>query len=910
MLRGLLSETRFRLRALFAREAAERELDAEIQHHLAHETERLVGAGLSRQEAERQSRIAFGPVEDIKDSTRDVRGVGAIEHLARDVRYAFRSFAQNPTYAAAAVVSLALGIGANTAMFSAVDSLMLRPLPVSRPKELVTFEVDFNDGYRQYNIGYSDFLAIRALRGVVHDASVTSWAESFDVKSPNGDALAGGGPARISVVSGNYFQLLGIPAQRGRVFAADDDGDDAGGHPLVVISDGYWERAFGRDPAILGRSVRVNGTVLNVIGVAPSRFTGDWVGWQTDMWVPTSMIATMHPESETRPRGRYQYKILARLEPAVSVAGAQSAADVLYPRLIANPQDGSGISANARLVVRPAATGYSPQRDAFARPLAVLMAIVAVVLLIACANLANLQLARAVAREREIALRVALGADWGRVVRQLMTESLILALLGGACGLIVAEAGMRILQRLAVAGPRTGIATGSNPLTVDLALRLDSRALIFTLGLCLLATVIFGLTPAFRGFRPSLLPALGIGAARTTDGKQMVRSIFVVAQVALSVLLVVSTGLFVRTLRNLETESLGFDRSHLLLIWALPGHTRQSNENILRMWERLAARLGALNGVTSAAVSVDGLLSGRPTSGPVLTRVNGAASDTVRVSETMTVSPKFFATTGQTILAGRDFTPFDTDSVPDVIVINETLARRIFGNTGSVIGQQLRLAGSNTSFRIVGVVADARQQPRTPVGTAVYYPAGQNLRRLARGMCIVLRTNGASAAVANTVRRELRLSEPALPILSINDVDEQLDRILFRERFMAAIAVAFSVLAILLSCVGLYGVVSYVTSRRAREIGVRMALGASRSGVLAEVLAWTMRLTAAGIIVGLGMSLVANQTIAGLLFGVSPADTATMVISSAVFLGVAAVAGFLPAYRASRVSPMVALRSE
>ena len=911
MLGGLLSDMRYRLRAVFRKSSMDGELEDEIRDHLAREAEKHMRAGVAPAEAMRRARVAFGGIDNAKESSRDGRGTSWLEHLGQDGRYAFRTLARNPGFAGAAVVSLALGIGANTAMFSALDAMLLRPLPVERPEELVTFEVVYDDGYRQYNVGYSDYLRIQGLTGIVRAATATSWAESFNVRVGNSTALLSSGTARVSIVTGNYFSVLGVRPPRGRLFAADDDGDEMGAHPVVVLSDAFWDRQFARAPDVVGRTLVVNDVPYTIIGVAPKGFTGDWVGWPTDFWIPSSMIFALHPEAEGRPRNQYQFKVMARLEPKVSRARAQAAADLLYARTLADRPAGSGIGPNARLVVTPAATGYSPQRESFGRPLAVLMIIVGAVLLIACANMANLQLARAVARRREIALRLALGAARGRIVRQLMTESLILALLGGAVGLFVAVIGMNVLGALARSGPAVGVATNANPQSVEMNLHLDARVLAFALIVSCLTSVVFGLMPALRGSKVALLPALAGGTRRTDDpARAVARALLVVAQVGLSVLLVVGTGLFVRTLRNLESQDLGFDRQRLLLVWALPGHTSRTPEQIGALWQETQRRLAVLPGVASVAVSVEGLLAGGPTSGPLVSVLGRPVADSVRVLSTMTVSPGFFRTIGQTIRAGREFTRFDTDSAPTVAIINESLARRLFGRDQAPIGQRVVLRGTTAPLEVVGVVADARNAPRGTNGPAIYYPPGQNRRRLARGMGIIVRTTGDPIGVIASVRLAMRELDPRLPILAIDTMEEQLQRILFRERLITSLSLAFAALAVILSCVGLYGVVSYVTSGRAQEIGIRIALGATRWNVIGAVLEESLKLAFVGIAVGIVVALATTRALTSLLYGIGASDPITIVGASFVVVIVAAIAGFVPAHRASTVNPVNTLRSE
>jgi predicted permease len=444
-----------------------------------------------------------------------------------------------------------------------------------------------------------------------------------------------------------------------------------------------------------------------------------------------------------------------------------------------------------------------------------------------------------------------------------------------------------------------------------MALRLDPRVLVFAFVLAFATSMLFGIVPAFRGSRVALVAGLGLGGSRSSNpGRPVLRALLVIAQVAISVVLVVGTGLFVRTLRNLQSEELGYDRDHLLLIWALPGHTGRSSDAIRDLWPRVQDRLGALPGAVSAAVSVEGLLPGGPANGPLLTRSSGDLGDTVRVVQTMTVSTGFFSTVGQPLRAGRDFTSFDTDSAPPVIIVNEALAARVFGRGDLAVGQDVRIRGTPLSYRIIGVVGNGRQAPRAPTGPAVYYPPAQNVRRLSRGMGIVVRARGNPADLTRDAREALRAIDPNLPILSVQTINSQLNQILFQERLIASLSLGFGALAVVLSCVGLYGVVSYVTTRRRKEIGIRMALGARRSGVLTSVLRDSIQLAAAGIAIGVIGAIAVNRSLTSLLFGIGATDPLTIGLAAVVITVVAALAGLIPAHHASRVNPVVALRSD
>jgi predicted permease len=826
-----------------------------------------------------------------------------------DLRYAIRGLRRSAGLTTLIVLMVGLGIGATTAVFSVIHALLLRPLPVHRPAQLVTLEQLLHDGARQLNLSYDDFERLRALDALFDGMYAASVLDRYDVRAGSAGASDERG-VRVTAVTGSYFSVLGLQAQVGRLLTEDDVRDLRGGQ-VAVISDAYWDRAFGRARDVLGQALTLGGTTLVIVGVGPPAFVGEWVGRPADVWAPVTAIEHALPDLGAAGRNRLQYKVVARLRAGVTLHQAQAAGDLVFRRLQEEPPPITGVSARGRLRVMRAATGYSPQRDAFIEPLVILLAIAGGVLLVACGNVANLLLARATGRQREMAVRLSVGAGRARLVRQLLTEGAVLAALGGALGLLLAWWCTGILAAFAASGP---VSLGLTPVqSVVLDPRPDVRVLGFTIVLCAVTTLLFGLAPALRGSRARLVPGMAGAASEDHRGRRFpLVKLLTVLQIGASTVLLFGTGLLVRTARNLKSQDLGFARESRVLVWALPGQMGLGAGDLLALWQRVTGRLAALPGVISAAASVEGLVPGAATGGP-LVEVEGAPSGPdaeLRIQSTMTVGPGFFATAGQRVLHGREFTWRDIDSTPPVVIVNETLARRAFGNE-IPIGRRLAFVRSSLPpLEIVGVVGDARAAPREPAGLRLYYPAGQNLRRLARSLGLVVRVAGDAASMTATVRRELRRIEPTLPVVQVATIDDQVDAVLFQDRLIADVAIVFGGLGLVLACLGVYSVMSFAVAQRTREIGIRMALGLDQQGVLAMTTRESLVLALAGVGVGAPAALTAARLIASRLYGVTAMDPATLTVAAALMIGAAALAGLVPARRAARVDPMVALRCE
>jgi predicted permease len=847
--------------------------------------------------------------------------------LFQDLRYGLRMLARSPGFAVVAVLSLALGIGANTAIFTLINAVMLKMLPVKEPQQLVLLDyaakewpkpfVNSMDGsssggvgrYTSTSFSYRTFQEIHARNQAF--SSVFGFAM---IGRANVGANGEVGLAQAQVVTSEYFSGLGVQPSIGRTFSQQDD--RPGAPPVAVISYGYWQRRFGGDRAIAGKAITVNGVPATVIGVTPPEFFGLSPGSSIDISLPLSLRPQLTP-GPNGPANNYLTDssywwvlIMGRLKAGITAPQATAGLDGIFKQSIsaglASPPGEDAVWPTIELA--PGSQGLDYLRRQFSKPLWVLMTVVGLVLLIACTNVANLLLSRAAARQKEIAVRLSIGATRARLVRQLLTESVLLASLGGLFGLLLAYWGSNLL---------VGFMSRSDARML-LDLRPDLKVLGFTAAVCLLTGLLFGLAPALRATRLDLTPALKQGAGTLSLGRLRLGlpKVLVVVQVALSLVLLFGAGLFVRTLVNLQNVDVGFRVDHLLIFGVdgiKGGYKGAAQANL---YDRVQERIRALPGVKSVSMSHIALLASSMTSYGGISVPGYVPKAGQRSSiRVLYVGAGFFETMGIPLLLGRTFGVRDDEAAPKVAVVNEKVARLYFGAENPVgRGFSFNSKAATPDTEVVGVVRNAKYEGvRADDPPIIYVPFRQNLNRL-RSMTFEVRTAGNPNAVISAVRKAVQYVDPNLPLFNVKTQQAQLDEIMMQERLFAKLSSFFGFLALLLACVGLYGTMSYAVERRTGEIGIRMALGAQRGDIFGMVLREILLLVLAGAVIGVPAALAASRSAAKListmLFGLKPGDAMTLAFVTAGMIVIAAAAGLLPARRASQVSPMAALRTE
>ena len=840
--------------------------------------------------------------------------------VLQDIRYALRILVQNRAFAAVAVLSLALGIGANTAIFTLIDYIVLRSLPVRAPEQLAVLARNPTKPSNSYN--YPDYRYIRdhnqSYAGVIATSEGSTLA--FAVPGEHGTSAE---VVPVARVSGNYFSELGVPPAIGRLFTPEDNLTE-GAHPYVVLSYDLWQRRFAGDPKILGRAVTLNGIPFSVIGVAARGFHGTAIGNHSDLFMPIVMMpATNPPANGWNTRHWWWLNLIARLKPGVTTASATSELNVLWQQILkADPEYKPPAAYDKeyavynRLVVLPGSGGWSYFRIQFSKPLGVLMIVVGLVLLIACANVANLLLARAAGRQREIAVRLAIGAARARLVRQLLMETLVVSVLGGLAGLAFAWWGVRALLDLM---PKRTI-------PIDLHLSPDLRVLAFAFLASLVTGLVCGLAPALQSTRPDLLGALKSETAAARRRRFDLRRGLVVLQVALSLLLLIGAGLFVRSLGNLESLDPGFVRERVLIVNVNPQASGYKGQRLRDYYQRLLGKAASWPEVRAASLASITPLSGSRWNSTIRVQGYEFKPDEKPYVDFNSVSPRFFDALGIPLLAGRDFR--DTDSPaftpdpgpkpdpearrtgPRVIIVNESFAKKFFAGRSAIGGLMCRddKFKMEETYEIVGVVKDANYfDLRQAVEPMVYVPVwrdGAGSRQL------VVRTTASPERIVSAVRREAAVLDPAIPILQTLTMSDQFDNNISQERVLTTLCGFFGALAVLLAAVGLYGVMAHAVARRVREIGIRMALGARAGEVRWLILRETALLVGIGAAIGLPAAFACTRLVQTFLYGLTPQDPLTIAGSVALLLAITALAGYIPARRATRVDPMVALRYE
>src|SRR5579871_738918 len=913
----------------FHRRRNETDLRNELDFYLDAETKRLQDQGLFPDDARHAARRKLGNLALVKEDTRVTWSWTFLDQLAQDLRFAVRTMGSNKAFTALAILSLALGIGANTAIFSFLEVLLLRSLPVADPGSLVVLR--WHSKPRAWRTG--DFV-MQGMSGEVYDdpsgsvsdlfpypafpffqkagasvfSDVFTYCHTREVRtlnfSVNGQAQVAGG----ELVSGDYFRGLRVNPAAGRLIVPDDD---RFGSPLVaVVSHALAEKSLGGAAAALGQSILIDNLPFTVIGVAPPEFFGVDASQVPDVYIPMHANVALGASdsfgatrAEYLDQNDYWIQIMARLRPGVTRAQAQAVMAPQFNQWISTTAQNARQRANLPwLAVEDGAAGLDTLRRQFSKPLFVLMTLVGLILAIACSNVANLLLARSAGRRREIALRLSLGAGRARIIRQLLTESVLLSVVGGALAVFFAVVGVRFLSVLLAAGPRG----------VTIQAGLNGHVLAVAIALSLLTGILFGIAPALQSTRLDLASAIKESRLSGTRAHRAFRRIglsqtLVVGQIAVVLLMLVAAGLFVRTLSNLASVELGFNREQLLLFQVDARKAGHRDPEIGDFYANLRRQFASIPGVRRASLAETSLIGAG--TWLAVTLPGGTPADGVAV---LPSGPDFLTTMQIPLLAGRDFNDRDHRSSQPVAVINQRFARQYFGDQ-SPLGRHLILWRANKPARdmeVIGIARDARYGGlRNELRPVIYIPYDQGYPE-PNDMTFALRTTGDPLGYVNAVRDAVRRADPRMPVSNVETQTAEIAVDMQQETTLADLCTAFALLALIIACVGLYGTMSYTVARRTSEIGIRMALGAHRRNVVWMVLREVAALAFAGLAVAIPAAILTSKLIASFLFGARPNDPLTLACAIAILLSAALLAGYIPARRASRIDPMAALRNE
>lgn len=899
---------RLRFRSRGAR--FDEDLAEEMRLHMDLRAAEKQARGMAEGDAEVAARRQFGNVTQMRERSREAWGWTFLDTLQQDIRYGARTLAAQRGFTATAVLSLALGVGANTAIFSILNAVILRSLPVEDPQKLVQIRTGGAGAFTNRNGGEGSFT--NPIWEQIRDHQ-QAFSGTLAYSSDRFDLAEGGESqyARGMWVSGDFFRVLGVPALKGRVFTFEDD--RRGAAALAVISHDFWERHFQGDSGVIGKTVRLNRQPFEIVGVTPPWFTGLDVDQRYEVAIPIGCDPLLRTDrSSLDNRSWWWLNVLGRLAPGTSIEQAEDRMRALAPEIYKAtlPQnwepDGQQHYLSRTFGLRPAATGFSATGTRYATALFTLMAIVGLVLLIACANIANLLLARAAARQREFSMRMAIGASRRRVIRQLLTESVLLSMLGTAAGFVLAAWGGRLLVRL--------LSTAGRPLQIDLSP--DIRVFAFTVGVALLTALLFGLAPAFRATRLGLNQVLKESSRSAVRGSTRFHAgkALVTAQVALSLVLLVGAGLFLGTLRNLLRVDLGFSPQNILLMRANLERTTIPRGERARASLEILERLRSLPGVSSAAAS----LAFAPVGGSVWNGWTYPEGSSRKSWEDVhvyfnRVSPGYFETMKTPLLLGRDFNAADDLNSPPVIIIGEKTARDFFGSE-SAIGKMIGLDGDSPTalkvlHQVIGVVKDVKYRVIQEETLRTAYLTTAQDKEPWGSIGYAIRANGTADALIPSLREAIKEVNPDIS-LEFRGFETQIRESLLQPRLVALLSSIFGLLALLLSMVGLYGITAYGVTRRQGEIGIRIALGAQRRSVVWLILRDVVLLLAIGMSLGLAASLAAGRLVASLLYGLEFNEPAHLAAAMATLAAATAIAAYLPARRAARLDPMAALREE
>ena len=902
----------FRLTGVFDKGRKDLELAEELESHLRMQIEDNLRSGKTPGQARRTALLKSGGVELAKETCRDRRGLPVLETAIRDLHHTLRLLSRSPAFTLVAVLSLALGIGANTAIFTLLDQLMLRRLPVKYPEQLQMIwttgpNLGSNQGSRASSYPmYQDFQQRAPAFSYVFCRYYTPLSISLGNQT---ERITG------ELVSGNYFQALGIGPALGRVFSPEEDDRIYKGHPVVVLSHQYWVGRYGADSGVIGQKILVNNYPMVIVGVSAAGFSGIDPARSPQIRIPIQMKPLMTPASDNLGDRRRQWvQIFARRKPGYTMQSAQASLQPLLtailrtelesPALRDIPQRERDQFLARTVLTESAANGYSDLRRSYSTALVVLMSMVGVVLLIACFNVASLLIARAAVRQKELAMRLAIGASRGQLLRQLSMESAVLAVMGGAIGLLLAVAMVQGLLRFLPA----------NGMLATLRADPDWRILAFNAALAIATALLFGLAPAWQALKVDLWSTLkeGAGSVGGSRGSVKLRKSLVTAQVAFSFLLVAGALLFVKTLLNLKEMNSGFrDIDNLITFQIDPARSGYSLPRLKAFYQQVLENVRRLPGVKSAGYAWVQVLSGREADWDVLEEGHQRAEDRETQAYVNGLSPGYWRTMGVPLLEGRDFEDGDVGGRPKVAIVNRKFASYFFGNR-SPIGRRIGLDtgwGAKPDIEIVGLVEDSLYDgPRQGVRRQVFFPFPQMNQSVATAFYV--RTSADSGSMFATLRRKVLELDATMPVYEMKTLGDQLDETLGSERLSATLSAAFGVLATLLAAVGLYGVMALTVARRTREIGLRMALGARQGAVLWMVMKDAFELLGIGLALGIPCAYVLSRYVSSQLFGVVAADLGTAAVASVTLAVVAAGAALVPARRASTIDPIQALRHE